>query len=140
MDELLAYALMILEGYDVEDEYDRKLDELFLHAPGNDDYLSLEALGSNMKESVSYIMSHTDYTNIDKVRFGSQLMRLLRTEYDRMGIREFAKHTYPLCKRFPACIGEEEPFNSLAYADEPLSWGDIEQSKELYEKTFVFFD
>lgn len=154
MEELFAYALMLIEGFEVEEEYDKKLDELFLSDPTNDDYLELESLGSNIKESVFYIMSHIDCRNIslekygrdidcrniNLEKFGKELMRLLRIEYDRMDIREFAKHTYPMWENLPWSIAEVEPFRGLSYADDPLSWGDFEQSKKLYEQMLDFYD
>lgn len=40
---------------------------------------------------------------------------------------------------FFAFLDEEQPFWTLSYADDPLSWGDEEQSKALYEEAFDFY-
>jgi hypothetical protein len=39
----------------------------------------------------------------------------------------------------PSVIQSVEPFWSLSYADDPLSWGDVNQTKELYEEMLNFY-
>ena len=41
MEELLVYALLLYEELVAEDEYYKRLDELFLKTPENDDLLYL---------------------------------------------------------------------------------------------------
>ena len=33
-----------------------------------------------------------------------------------------------------------DPFFTMCYADDPLSWGDKDQTRELYEQMFRFYD
>lgn len=47
---------------------------------------------------------------------------------------------YLLWESLPGCVQDEEPFSILTYADEPLSWGDEQQSREIYEKVFGYYD
>ena len=42
MEELLVYAILLYEGLVTENEYNKRLDELFLTTPENDDLLYLE--------------------------------------------------------------------------------------------------
>lgn len=42
MEELLVYAILLGEGLVTENEYNKRLDELFLSNPENDDFLYLE--------------------------------------------------------------------------------------------------
>ncbi len=42
-------------------------------------------------------------------------------------IKQFAEKMYSLWKVLPTAIQHKQPFYMLSYADDPLSWGDIEQ-------------
>lgn len=42
MEELLVYAILLYEELVTENEYSKRLDELFLNNPENDDLLYLE--------------------------------------------------------------------------------------------------
>lgn len=42
MEELLVYAILLYEELVTENEYNKRLDELFLNNPENDDFLYLE--------------------------------------------------------------------------------------------------
>ncbi len=42
MEELLVYAILLYEGFVTENEYSKRLDELFLSDSENDDLLYLE--------------------------------------------------------------------------------------------------
>lgn len=79
MEELLVYAIMLSEELISENEYNKRLDELFLNDPENDDLLYLE------------------------------------------------------WESLPGSIQNIEPFWALSYADDPLSWGDEEQTRKIYE-------
>lgn len=42
MEELLVYAILLYEELVTETDYNKRLDELFLNHPENDDFLYLE--------------------------------------------------------------------------------------------------
>ena len=48
MEELLVYAILLSEKLATENEYCRRLDELFLAHPENDDLLCLEWYSSTL--------------------------------------------------------------------------------------------
>ena len=56
MEELLAFALLLEEEIVDEDDYLKRLDELFLENPNSDDLLFLE-WETNIKRAVIYILS-----------------------------------------------------------------------------------
>ena len=58
MEELLVFALLLCEGILSKDEYWKRLDELFLESPEDDNFLYLE-WETNIKKAIAYI------TNID---------------------------------------------------------------------------
>lgn len=134
MEELLVFALLLSEEIAAEDEYSKRLDELFLDDPKNDDLLYLEC-ETSIKNAIIYIRAHVDYDDFDTERFGRFLMSRLRVFYRKASdIRDFVKRAYSLWQSLPESIQREDPFFALSYADDPLSWGDEEQTRRIYEQ------
>lgn len=144
MEELLPYAVLfhavLADGCSLEQMYEAKLHELFLHEPDNQDYLELEWMGSDMRGAVCYLWSHIDWNTFDQARFGKALMDLIRPVYRSMGIHSFGSWAYCVWESLPGSLQNIEPFFSLCYADDPLFWGDEPQSRALYEKMLSFYD
>lgn len=140
MEELLAYAYLLGEGFELEDRYEAKLNELFLADCENEDLLELEFLSNNIRESIIYIRSHIDDNSFDYGKFGKMLVSLLESVYKNMDIEQFSRRTYAVWESLPDHLLNEEPFFTLCYAEEPLSWGDEKQTRELYERMFSFYD
>ena len=68
-------------------------------------------------------------------------MKELKKIYsDENNLMEFGKRMYQLWKCLPSELSEEEPCIILRYADDPLSWGDEKQCRELYEKALFYYD
>lgn len=140
MEELLAFAILLYEEMVTKDEYDKKLDELFLNNPENDDLLYLE-WEKDIEKAVIYIRTHTDYNYFDYKRFGRILMSRLKVNYKNCSdIRDFADQMYNLWESLPGIIQDREPFFTLCYADDPLSWGNEEQTRNIYENMMNYYD
>ena len=141
MEELLAYAYLLCEGFDLEEEYEEKLYELFLKdTTHSEDLLTLEGLCGKMKESTIYIRTHINYSSLDREKFGKTLMTLLKHFYQSMDIEQFGQRIYSVWEGMAGNLQEEEPFSVMCYADDPLSWGDEKQTRELYEKMLNYYD
>lgn len=140
MEELLVYALLLYEGFLLEEEYQEFLDDLFVKNPADEALLELEFMSGNLKESIIYIRTHFDYNNFDHEIFGQMLMKKIRTYYDTADLKQFAEKMYSLWESLPGNIQEEEPFFILSYADDPLSWGDEGQTRELYEYMLDYYN
>lgn len=139
MEELLVYAILLYEELVTEDEYSKRLDELFLSDPRNDDLLYLE-WETDIKKAIIYIRTHTDYNNLDLEKFGRTLMNKLKTVYVNCSdIKCFAGHMYRLWESLPGNIQDTEPFWTLCYADDPLSWGDEAQTRNIYEHMLDYY-
>lgn len=139
MEELLVYALLLCEGMETKDSYKTRLDELFLENPEDDTLLHLE-WETDIKNAVIYIRSHFNYSNFDHNLFGKILMNKLSDYYYRcQDIREFGDRMFSLWENFPGNIQDEAPFHTLSYADDPLSYGDEKQTRELYEKMLDYY-
>lgn len=139
MEELFVYAILLYEGFVTEHEYNKRLDELFLSDPENDDLLYLE-WETNIKKSIIYIKTNVDYKKLDLEQFGRILMSKLKSVYVNCSdIRYFASRMYSLWKSLPGDIQNVEPFWILSYADDPLSWGDEEQTRNIYEHMLNYY-
>ena len=140
MEELLTYMLLLSEELVPESEYHKRLDELFLNYPENDDLLYLE-WETDIKEAVVYVRTHIDYNNFDFNRFGKILMSKLEVIYTNCkDIKSFANRMYSLWERLPENIQSIEPFQVLCYVGDSLSWGDEEQAKNIYEYMLNYYE
>lgn len=119
VEKLMCYVLLLHNGLIAFDKYDAYLNMVFLKDPDNAFLLDLH----------------------DKDVFGKLLLKELKDIYYQksLSIDEFGKRTYLLWKEIPCCIGKDEPFHTLSFADDPLSWGDVEQSCKIYEDLFAYY-
>ena len=125
MEELLIYAILLYEELVTENEYNKRLDELFLSTPENVDlfdallYLESE---TDIKKAIIYARTHIDYNNLDIDLFGKVLMSKLKEVYENhLDIREFGSRMFHLWEGLPGNLQNIEPFWTLSYADDPLS-------------------
>ena len=81
-----------------------------------------------------------DRSEFDTECFGKILMRSLLRIYESIDIALFAKKMYSLWNKLPRDIGQKEPFLTLCYADDCLSYHDEEQCRKLYEKAMCYYD
>ncbi len=140
METLLAYVYLLGMDLISEEIYEEKLNELFLENPADEDLLELEFLSGNRKETVIYIRTHIDYNFMDFNRFGRELFGLLKPIYKSMDIRRFGDAMYSLWENLAGNLQDMEPFWTLSYADDPLSWGDVEQTRKIYEEMLDYYE
>lgn len=139
MEELLVYAILLYEELVTENEYNKRLDELFLNNPENDDFLYLE-WETDIKKAIIYVRTHIDYKNLDLEQFGRILMSKLEVIYVNCSdIKYFANRMFGLWESLPGSIQNIEPFWTLCYADDPLSWGDEKQTRNIYEHMLSYY-
>lgn len=139
MDELMLYAVLCSIGYERYDEFREKLDQLFLQKPQDEVLLDLE--GRSYKDTMLHLCYLFNERQLDIVQFSKKLMNKLKDIYvAESDIEEFGKRMYQLWRYLPKELSEEEPFHILSYADDPLSWGDEKQCRELYEKALYYYD
>lgn len=139
MEELLAYAILICECFDLEDEFQSCLDEMFINNPNNNVLLELECM-NNIKNQVVYIRVNFDYKNINIKSFGKTLMKKLNVAYHSMNLRRFAGKMYHLWESLSRNIQDIKPFNILTYCDDPLSYNDEKQSKIIIEEMLNYYE
>ena len=140
MEELLVYAILLYEELATETDYNKRLDELFLNNPENDDFLYLE-WETDISKAIIYVRTHIDYKNLNLEQFGKILMSKLKVVYKNCpDIKYFAGWMYSLWESLPGNIQDIEPFWTLSYADDPLSWGDEEQTRNIYQNMLHYYE
>ncbi len=139
MEELLVCVLLLCEGFNFEEEYQETLDKLFMLNSENEVLLDLEFMSDDIKGSCLYLKAHFNYTEFNADKFGQFLMQKLAVLYEQDKLRHFAAKMYSLWQNLPDNISCEEPFWTLCYADDPLSWGDERQCRELYEEMLNYY-
>ncbi|MCR5793301.1 MAG: hypothetical protein K6G65_09040 [Lachnospiraceae bacterium] len=137
MEELFVYALLCGVGFDEYEKYEETLDFLFENNPDDEMLLDLEY--RDRKDAIIHVNSiMNDYIG-DCILFGKCLMKELKDIYTRTEITEFGRKMYELWGVLPDVIDvEKEPYYTLSYADDCLSFGDEKQCRELYEKMFDY--
>lgn len=147
MEELVALAIIMREGWIAESEFSNRLDEMLLDCSEEDsDYdmlLEMECADDNRQMmQVLYNHMNENIKDFDKEKFGRTLMNRLKPIYHQnTNIRIFGERMYSLWEGLiPVYLQDEEPFHILSYADEPLSWGDEEQTRLLYEKMLNYYE
>lgn len=142
VERLLSYATLLSTGLMSKNDYNNILDTLFLATPEDALVLDLEYVSSDINKTISIIQCYCSEHRIDDAVFGRYLMnRLKKAYYDSsMDINDFARKAYTLWQALPSTIQSDKPFHTMCYADEPLSWGDENQTREMYEKMLRFYD
>ncbi len=77
---------------------------------------------------------------MDFDRFGRALFGLLKPIYNSKDIHEFGNAMYSLWESMAGNLQDMEPFWTLSYADDPLSWEDVEQTRKIYEEMLAYYD
>ena len=143
MEELYAELLLWYIGFHSSDRYSSLLDEKFVSDSKNETLLDLEGYSSNLLDSMGRFKRYWDYecSEFDKDAFGKQLFKSLKVTYDanEFEISEFGNCCCRLWHMLPGSIIQTEPFHTLIYADDPLSWGDEAQTRKLYENAFSYY-
>ncbi|MCI9500762.1 MAG: hypothetical protein HFG76_01930 [Hungatella sp.] len=137
MEKLFVYALLYSEGFDMWAMYSNTLDKLFIENPEDENYLSLEGMAP--KEAVLHTIAIMHRNTFDTGYFGKILMESLRQIYENIRLETFAKKMYSLWNKLPGFVDKEEPFFTLCYADDCLSYGDEYQCRQLYEKAMNYY-
>lgn len=138
---LLSYAILLYMGLVSVAEYKDNLDAHFLKHPDNALLLELEWRTLDIQGTIKIIFDYCLEYNVDYDTFGCFLISKLEEIYyqDDMDIRFFSSKMYSIWRALPSEIQNEEPFWTLCYADDPLSWGDERQTRGRYQKIFQYY-
>lgn len=142
MEKLVALCYAWAFGLSGKNDYVSELDRLFLKDPEDDILLELECLGDDRAAAWARLGWLADRVNIDL--FGKELFAALEKVYseNRFPLAEFGRRCFELWRALPYHPYQYEhiePFSTLTYADDPLSYGDEGQSRDLYEAAFDYY-
>ena len=140
IERLLSYATLLNCELMTLNKYNDYLNEIFLQHPDNDLLLELQWCSNDIKNTIGTICEYSSKVEIDYDVFGKLFFNELKLAYKEMDINSFAAKAYSAWNLLPDKIKEIEPFFTLCYADDPLSWGDENQTREHYENTFVYYE
>jgi len=142
LENLFVYALLLDVGFIPISEYGDYLDTSFTKKPDDNLLLELEWSFSDIPKSIAIIYHYCNVCVVDYDAFGSFLCQKLSEIYFQYknSINDFGSKAYAIWQRLPSVIHQTEPFWTLSYADDPLSWGDENQTRELYEQMFFFYN
>lgn len=147
IEELIAINMLMCTGLADKNEFSEQLDKRFLGCRENDiDYkILLELECANNISEINDVTSDYMYKNIqnfDKIKYGKALMNRIRDiYYESTDFEKFTDRIYHFWQSLrPTDLKFEEPFIILSYADDPLSWGDEQQSRKLYESALNYYD
>lgn len=142
MENLYAEFLLWYHGFTTKETYEALLNESFLNSTNNI-LLELEEISSDLLDTRGRFMRYWDYEcpTFDSDTFGKRLFSGLERVYksNNFSIDDFGKKCNLLWKDLPSGLEQTEPFWTLIYADDCLSWGDETQTRKLYEKVFAFY-
>lgn len=143
MERLICKSLLWKIGLTTGEDYNKTLDEMFLTNSNNDMLLELESCSSNCKTTFDVLQRYWKYkcNDFSVDTFGKCLLEDLKTTYfsNIFSIENYVKMCYSLWQHLPSELNTIEPFHTLSYADDPLSWNDEKQTKKLYEELFEFY-
>lgn len=143
MEELYAYVYLWTFGFITCKEYNKYLDTLFVNETDNEILLELESCASDYRKSFAILNRYFEYEiqSFDISLFGRTLFAGLRKIYETnlVTIQDFGKCCYDMWKLLPVEICMQEPFYTLSYADDCLSYGDEPQTRTIYEAVFSFY-
>lgn len=145
MEELLVLALLLLEDMITPDAYEQRLDELFLNNSENEeinDFLLHLECETGIIPAIIYFRTHVYEIPFQEDQFGRLLMQKLQGYYQTYpdSIKSFGDKMYALWENLPEMIQDKEPFRILSYADDPLSWGDEELTRRIYEHMLHYYN
>ena len=143
MEKLICKSLLWKIGLTDGTDYSKTLDKMFLSDVNNELLLELESCSYDYDTAFDILQRFWKYEckNFFVDIFGRCLTEDLKTVYESndFTIEDFGKKCYSLWQQLPNELNTMEPFHTLCYADDPLSWGDEEQARKIYEEFFDFY-
>lgn len=140
MEKLFAYAILAYHEIAPEKLYQNRLHALFLANPEDDLLLQLD-WENDLEKAIDAMKNYMDHNVLYNERFARSLLETLEKYYIRCpDIKAFAHSAYSLWTGLPGHMQDKQPFCTLCYADDPLSWGDEGQTRQIYEEMFGYFE
>ncbi len=137
---LYAHVIFIKTTPRLSERYKNYLDDLFIENSEDELILELQWCTNDLEKTVVTIMSALHDVELDYVECRKAIIAELEVLYNELELEEFAELGYSVWNNLEGEMRDEKPLNDLCFADDPLSWGDKEQSIEIYQKLFRYYD
>ena len=141
--EICIFSLLWLNELSTNEKYESMLHKYFINASNDKVLLELEECSSDIRKTNAILENYWDSAHmiLDDDVLGDHLFTELAAiyKYNKFGIEEFGKRCYSLWNHLPSHLQRKEPFWTLSYADDCLSWNDEAQTRKLYEEAFSFY-
>lgn len=132
-------ALLLSQKIIPEEIYQQRLHALFSADPENEILLALE-WEMDFKQAIALLRISLEASAFDCERFGRLLMQQLKKFYmDCSDITAFTAPMYDLWRTLPWFLQDKQPFWALSYLDEPLSWGDEKQTRQICREMLNYY-
>lgn len=142
IETMLVYIILLKTKLVSFHNFSEYIDNCFLNSGDNRLLLDLEFWNCNINEINDIVNDYIFHEKIipDYSILGSILIEKLKGKYNenKLNIEEFGSSTYKVWQLLPDQISMTEPFITLCYADDCLSYGDASRTRELYEKAFSY--
>ena len=140
-EKIYAFVLLLQATIVTQEEYTDFLNGLFIEKPTNELLLELEFASNHFAETLTIIneVLNGRKTPLNYDVFGSVLFENIKKLYEKnsLEIEVFYRKAYNVWKLLPDAVQHIEPFWTLLYADDCLSYGDEAQTRKLYEAAFA---
>jgi len=137
MESLLALAFLLDAQLVCAKVYVNHLNALFEEKPDDNFLLDLQWCTYDTSKTIQLIFTNSRINIIDYSIFGKFLMERLGEVYRQYeNLEDFSSKVISIWGKLPEEILQIEPFWSMSYAGEPLTWGGTEQTREIFEKMF----
>ena len=143
IEKLFAEFLVWYCGLASGERYEALLNKYFLMSRNSDILMELEESShssDDTREVLSRFLNY-DYQDFDNAEFGKTLMKRLKNIYDTSGanIDAFDECCFRLWRELPEDLLYTEPFITLSYAGDFLSW-DEQRTRRLYKEAFEYYN
>jgi hypothetical protein len=139
-EKLRVYAILLKCGLLTLEQYNKYLNVMFLENPESDLLLELQRCSKDLQRTIEMLSLYAENAEMDDNVFGKIFFAELKPLYEKMDLNSFAQKAYAVWNLLPGNIAETEPFVTLVYAGDPLSYGDEKQTREMCEKMFRYYE
>ena len=141
MEHLYACCLLWALGFTAGESYANALHSSFRDRPESPTLFALEEAFPDTGRSLSLLEAActAEGSGFSQAAFAKALFMGLRAVYTKnhFALSSFGKKCYALWKALPTSLRDQEPFLTLSYAQDSLSWGDADGMRAHLEAAFT---
>ena len=141
MEFLYACCLLWALGFTAGESYADALHSSFRDRPESPTLFALEEAFPDTGRSLSLLeaVCTAEGSGFSQAAFAKALFTGLRAVYteNHFALPSFGQKCYVLWKALPSSLRDQEPFLTLSYAQDSLSWGDETAMRAHLEAAFI---